>query len=179
MKQVCRDPYIQPHVLTILQHHMISLQAATHTILPLEVTTSELFSLSKAPLAQGGTSLVYRGTWLGGGKVAVKKLRVPWGKGELKDLRKEVGVMRQFDHRHVLPLWGYNLEGWEEEGEEQKRPFLVMPWSVSSLGDVFLSTVLRRASGFSSAAIRMENGNACSYLKVGLVDEVFIAYLDC
>lgn len=121
---------------------MITLQAETHTTLPLEVTTSELFSLSKAPLAQGGTSLVYRGTWLGGGKVAVKKLRVPWGKDELKDLKKEVGVMRQFDHRHVLPLWGYNLEGWEEEGEEQKRPFLVMPWSVSRANNIWPLRVL-------------------------------------
>lgn len=43
--------------------------------------------------------------------------------------------MRQLDHRHIVPLWGFNYAGWEEEGndereENQRRPFLVVPWCV-------------------------------------------------
>ena len=131
--QICRDPYIQTHVLTILQHHLGLLQQETQMTFPLEVTPAELVGQSKIPLAQGGTSLVWRGTWLGGSKVAVKKLRVPFAAAELKALRKEVGVMRQLNHRHILPLWGFNYVGWQDDGgddrhEEQPRPFLVIPW---------------------------------------------------
>jgi hypothetical protein len=105
--------------------------------LPLEVTPAELVGQSKIPLAQGGTSLVWRGTWLGGSKVAIKKLRVPFAAAELKALRKEVGVMRQLNHRHIISLWGFSYSGWEEDGsddqhEEQPRPFLVLPWCVLS-----------------------------------------------
>lgn len=63
---------------------MLKVQIRTSAALPLEVGSNELLDTSKAPVATGGTSVVWKGLWLGQESVAIKKLKNPVQRQDLK-----------------------------------------------------------------------------------------------
>ncbi|KAK3138265.1 hypothetical protein QOZ80_5AG0366590 [Eleusine coracana subsp. coracana] len=57
-------------------------------------------------LGQGGFGHVYRGTLLGAGEVAIKRLRPGSGQGD-REFRAEVDIISRVHHRHLVSLVGY------------------------------------------------------------------------
>ncbi|CAB79282.1 serine/threonine kinase [Arabidopsis thaliana] len=84
-----------------LQFDFKAIEAATNCFLPIN------------KLGQGGFGEVYKGTLSSGLQVAVKRLSKTSGQGE-KEFENEVVVVAKLQHRNLVKLLGYCLEGEEK-----------------------------------------------------------------
>ncbi|CAL9226566.1 unnamed protein product, partial [Arabidopsis halleri] len=84
-----------------LQFDFKAIEAATNSFLPIN------------KLGQGGFGEVYKGTFPSGVQVAVKRLSKTSGQGE-REFENEVVVVAKLQHRNLVKLLGYCLEGEEK-----------------------------------------------------------------
>jgi hypothetical protein len=70
-------------------------------------------------------------------------------------------VLRQMKHRSVVPIYGFSFVETDE-----KRPFIVLPWSVSLLSSIFFLFPFNACSDHHYLVRhRMASGSAHLYLK--------------
>ncbi|XP_019087858.1 PREDICTED: putative cysteine-rich receptor-like protein kinase 23 isoform X2 [Camelina sativa] len=77
----------------------------------IEAATDKFSETNK--LGQGGFGQVYKGTFPSGVQVAVKRLSKTSGQGE-REFENEVVVVAKLQHRNLVKLFGYCLEGDEK-----------------------------------------------------------------
>ncbi|KAK9064410.1 hypothetical protein SSX86_015792 [Deinandra increscens subsp. villosa] len=75
------------------------------------LSATENFSLANK-LGQGGFGPVYKGTFPGGGEMAVKRLSSQSGQG-LKEFKNEVLLIAKLQHRNLIRLLGYGMKNHE------------------------------------------------------------------
>ncbi|KAM4129198.1 hypothetical protein ACJW30_01G004100 [Castanea mollissima] len=81
------------------------------TLATLATATNNFSSNSK--LGEGGFGLVYKGTLVDGKEIAVKRLSQSSGQG-LKEFKNEVVLIAKLQHRNLVRLLGYCIEGDEK-----------------------------------------------------------------
>ncbi|XP_043695715.1 G-type lectin S-receptor-like serine/threonine-protein kinase At4g03230 [Telopea speciosissima] len=73
--------------------------------------TNDFSNLNK--LGRGGFGSVYKGKFMGGQEIAVKRLSRSSGQG-LDELKNEVLLIAKLQHRNLVRLLGYSIQGDEK-----------------------------------------------------------------
>ncbi|MFQ6647985.1 hypothetical protein Gotur_021481 [Gossypium turneri] len=105
-----RKPKLKPqkHELTEAEDEITTVKSLQYDFNTIRVATDHFSDANK--LGQGGLGAVYKGTLAGGKLVAVKRLSSDSKQGDL-EFKNEVLLMANLQHRNLVRLQGFCLEG--------------------------------------------------------------------
>ncbi|KAM3755253.1 hypothetical protein ACB098_02G026900 [Castanea mollissima] len=109
-----RDAYMQDLYIRMPaseQGQSEDMEVPSFTLATIVMATNNFSSYNK--LGEGGFGLVYKGTLIDGKEIAVKRLSQKSGQG-LSEFKNEVILIAKLQHRNLVRLLGYCIEGDEK-----------------------------------------------------------------
>ncbi|KAL4642607.1 hypothetical protein ACB092_02G031900 [Castanea dentata] len=94
-----------------IEGQSVDMEVPFFTLATIVIATNNFSSYNK--LGEGGFGLVYKGTLIDGKEIAVKRLSQKSGQG-LSEFKNEVILIAKLQHRNLVRLLGYCIEGDEK-----------------------------------------------------------------
>ncbi|CAE6413994.1 unnamed protein product [Rhizoctonia solani] len=107
-----------------------TLHVKTGILPPLTDLTGQVTKLGEHPVAEGGTSDIYEGRWVGDEKVMLKAIRHVESGSAVRRFQREVDIWRRLEHKNILRFYGICYIG--------PRLFAVAPWAEGGSLHVFI-----------------------------------------